>query len=627
MKIILIIFLFFSGQCYAQKDTVYNLKDIEVEAVRIKTDIFNSPNSVSILDDKAINSVNGSTLSDVLSLADGVSLKSYGGGVALSTLTLNGLGAEHTLVLIDGARVNNFQLGQTDLSLIPKDRIERIEILNNGSSSLYGSDAIAGVVNIITKKTGLPNLSFNAVVGSYSRRRFSLGGSKSLGKLSASFLLSKEDANNDFDYIYNDGLRSIDKRRENNSYSLLSGGINLTYLTGKNVFNLITDYNYTDRNIPGIETGSAPSQSKQVDKIFNSSLTYERYNSVNAGLKVLLNYQKALMDYTTRPGDIDHYNNISYSLSTQYDFMLSDIKTASGFELLYASLESTSSTQNIDRFQPALFTAFEIPIGNLKIFPSARVENISDIEKTVFSGKLGINYQPVKKLPLHFRSSIGNNFKAPTFNGLYWEDVGNPNLRPESSVNFDAGMIYSFDFLAKNILEAKYIRIDAVDKIVWMPTGSIWTPRNIDNSLSEILSVSLTSSFNIDDLDAGIHLNYTHNKSVKTSENYKGDPAYLKQIIYIPLDDAKASLNLSYKDFGTNFIYNFIGKRFTDSDNRNFLSYASVIDCNVSYQLNISSVSSELRLEVNNLFNEDYQILSGYPMPLRNINLSLRITR
>jgi vitamin B12 transporter len=90
---------------------------------------------------------------DVLRSSEGIFLKDYGPTASLKTISLRGMAAEHILVLYDGTRLNNFQNGLVDFSLLPMNNIDRIEIVRGGNSALYGADAIGGIINIISSQS------------------------------------------------------------------------------------------------------------------------------------------------------------------------------------------------------------------------------------------------------------------------------------------------------------------------------------------------------------------------------------------------------------------------------------------------------------------------------------------
>ncbi|MDQ3021234.1 MAG: TonB-dependent receptor [Bacteroidota bacterium] len=631
IKYLIIIIIFQSwNTLFAQNnDTVkYKTEEIKVLSNKIITSEFDSPTKVQIINIKQINNKNGETLSDILQLGGNIFVKSYGANYSLSTISMNGLGAEQTLILLNGFRLNSFQNNQVDLSTIGKDNIESIEILNNGSSSIYGSEAIGGVVNIVTKNNLVNDLEvrLNGEVGSYEQKKVYAGISKRLNNLSIEINYSKETSLNNYEYYFNNGLNKLLKERANSNYDLSNYSLNFDF-SAKNI-NLNFFSTYTDqlRNIPGIETGSAPSNSNQLDKNWNSIFSYKNIISKNSSVKSQINFQNNLSNYTDRNIINSYYKNIVLSNSSQINFTKRNLELVTGFEINYAVLKSDETEDNARRIQPAVFLVSEINLNNMfKLFPSVRYDYISDIKKNVLSGKFGLNIKPFAKHKLNFKAGAGNNFAAPTFNELYWKDLGNKALKPESSVNADAGAIFNFNLFSDNTVELTYTYIDATDKIVWSPDADgLWTPKNIGKSTSNVFlfDVNANKKFT-NDISLNIDLTYSFTKSLRKSKDYENDPGYDKQIFYIPEQLAKCNLSFNYKMSGINIFYSFTGKRFINFENTNFLPAVDLFEGNIYQNFMINKFNAQIKAEVNNIFNADYQFISGYPAALRNYKLVL----
>ncbi|MEO6693793.1 MAG: TonB-dependent receptor [Ignavibacteria bacterium] len=595
---------------------------------KINTDIFFSPSKIKLIERTDIENKNGETLGDILQLAGGVMLKAYGGNGSLNTISTNGLGAEHTLVLLNGFKLNSAQNAQIDLSTISKDFIERIEVMNNGSSSLYGSEAMGGVVNIITKNISGKNLYFklNGEFGSHSQRKISVEAGKELRNINFNINFSKETSLNNYDYFFNNGAEKIKKERFNSNYKIDAYSFNVNFkIHSHSKLNLLTYYNELMRNLPGIEAGSEPSKSNQTDHNWNSIISYENVLTKNIDIKSQINFQNNLSHYINTNVSNSFYKNINISNSAQINYSKKHFEIIPGYEISYASLKSNEIEDNTRRVQAGLFIVSQFkPNTSIKFFPSIRYDHISDIKKNVFSGKLGINFNPVKHLNWNLKSSIGNNFASPTFNELYWKDLGNKQLKPESSVNFDAGSIIGFDLYSKNLLEITYTFIEAKDKIVWSPNNSgIWSPANIGRSVSNtfMIEVSAAKRF-LKNLNLKFGLIYSYTSSIKKSIDFPGDPSYDKQIFYIPKELAKYNLSIKYKESGLNIFYSFTGKRFTDFENINFLPAVDLLELNIYHKVKMGNFLAGIKFELNNVFNEDYQIISGYPMPLRNFKFN-----
>ena len=605
---------------------------IKIFGNKIVTNIFDSPVKIQVIGKNKIKNKNGEYLSDILQLTGGAFIKSYGGNGSLNTISMNGLGAEHTLVLLNGVKLNSTQNNQIDLNTISKDNIESIEILNNGSSSVYGSEAIGGVINIITtgNSSGKLNLKLNGQAGSYNQKKLSASLKKNAGPLNLSFDYSTERSPNNYDYYFNNGIRKLLKDRQNSNYDFTNYSMNIGLNSGMDArINLYSSYSDQMRNFPGIETGSEASRSTQKDRNWISSLSFEKNFNKVIRLTTQINFQNNLSKYNDKVLTDSYYKNLYYSNSTQVNYINKNIQLVTGFDLSYARLYSNEVDGGVKRWQPGIYAASEIDMSEkLKIFPSVRYDYISDINKSAVSGKLGINFKPFKKTNLNFKTSAGNNFASPTFNELYWIDLGNRSLSPESSVNIDFGAIASFETISQNVLEVTYTYIEAKDKIVWSPNSNgLWTPKNILRSVSNVIGVSFDSKKIIArDLMIDIGASYSFTTSLRKNEAYAGDPTYDKQIFYIPEHLAKINLGLTYKTTGINLFYNYTGKRFTDFDNKNSLPGVNLLEGNIYQDVKIWKLNTQMKFEVNNIFNEDYQMISGYPMPLRNFKVSVGVS-
>ncbi len=633
-----IIFLFFyfmlTGQrSYSQftDSAFYSTGEISVYGYKVATDNFFAPTKIRTITDKEISNKNGESLADVLQIAGGIFIKSYGNSSSLSTVSLNGLGAEHTLVLLNGFKLNSAQNAQADLSLISKNNIERIEILNNGASSIYGSEAIGGVINIITKSNHSKEMSIGVTAryGSYSSGLFSINLSKSFSRFSFKMDYVKEKSENNFKYFFNYGINKILKERMNSGYSTSDYVFNASMRTGKySEINFYTGYKMSDRNIPGQETGSEPSDANQNDNNLNSIVSFRHRFSGKIHAITKLNYQNNLSEYTNSTVTKSYYRNKYYSNSLQINFTGKNLELISGYDISYSGLKSNELTENIKRIQYGIFLVSEYNLsGKIKLFPSARYDYISDIKKSVLSGKIGFNYRPEKDLNLNFRTSAGNSFSAPTFNELYWINLGSKDLKPETALNFDAGLIFGFNNFSSNTIELTYTYIKAKNKIVWIPGhNGNWTPQNLSSTESDALSADfrISKKFNRN-LSSEIDLRYSYTSSKKSGADYENDPTEGKQIFYIPKNLFKINVNVNYRNSGLNLFYVFTGKRYTDQENIGFLPANYMLESNIYHKFVMQNISALVRFEVNNILNSDYQIISGYPMALRNFKVSVSL--
>ncbi len=589
------------------------------------------PGFVQILDNEQIKDKNGSDVSEVLRLLAGVSIRDYGGGSSLSTVSMNGSGAEHTLILLNGTKLNSAQNNQFDLSLLSKDNIDRIEVLSGGMSSIYGSEAIGGVINIITRKSGqIPvALNISGGVGSFGLRQFNLSGIKTIGSLNLLLNFSDESSDNSYDYYFHSGTDIQKKKRENASYKQRNMTAEISSGISKNsILTLNTSYLTASRNLPGIETGSLPSNSFQEDSQWRTSLSVVSRLSRNIVMTGKLGFTNDLLNYTDRFITQSYYKNLSLLGSADAGFSFGAFSGNAGIEINKYTLQSNETVSGVERWQPSIYAGGEIEVADgLRIYPSARVDHFSDIDKTAATANIGVNYKPLKKYDLYIKARAGNNFAAPTFNELYWKTGGNELLTPESSFNYSVGMAVQFPSVFNSSVELSYNRVQTSGKIIWMPQSSgFWTPENLRETVSDALILNIGAGKELGrSARLSGDLSFTYTNIRKTKGDFEGDNNIGKQLTYVPEFTSKAGLNFEIKEFQIGFFYDHIGARYINAENTRPLPMTGLLEGSMQYRLSLSLFNVTGRIEANNILNEDYQMIAGYPMPLSNFTFKINL--
>ncbi len=633
--ILLLIGVVVHAQDSTFNDWNYSLDEISISANKLNLSKKEISTKVEILDSKRISAANGTRLPDLFKSTPSTFIKAYGPTPTLQTISINGLGAEHTLILMDGVRLNSFQNSHIDLSIIPKEDIERIEIVNNGISSIYGSDAMGGVVNIISKNRRSLNdkqlTSINASIteGSFDTRKYSVGLYQQFNDFNARVYFNSDRSQGNYEYYYDTGISKEIKTRQNSAYSLYDVGINTQYLLDENnVIRVISSYTDQNKEVPGIETGTPPPHTKQYDKNWNNIIIVENNFSLQSNLKTSFNYQNNYMNYTVDPYLNSYYKNIVYSAASEINFGEEDFGFTTGINYSHATLQSNEVEPGTMRNQPAVFISSFVQLSeNIKVFPSLRYDYISDIQSGALTYRLGLNYQPFKKIDLSLKGNVGKNFRAPSFNDLYWKTSGNTELLPEESFNAEAGFLYSVFYFFNISFEATFNYIDANNKILWTPqTSGYWMPNNIAESISKNYALDFSLSKNINpDFSYRFGGGVQFIDSRKTSESFSGDPSTDKYFPYIPLQSTRINFGFNYQIVELNLFYSRTGERYSDFANNVSMPSYTTLDGNIAVGINVFKITSKLRLDVNNIFNVDYQVISGYPMPLRNYQLTFSI--
>lgn len=628
-------------------------EEILVTANRIRTTPLLSPNKVQVIGGSYFANLNGAKVSDAIGFADGTFIRDYGFNSGLKTVTLNSTQTEHTLILYNGVKLNSHQNSQFDIGLLQLDDISRIEISKGGASSLYGTEAIGGVINILTGGNPVSRpfgFDIKSELGSFGFNRFFVRGLNAFktGRKSSidfSYSFSNEQAKNNYKYDYYNGFSNVKREREYSDYKQRAAGFDLNYQINKSAgLRIFTLHTYKDRGLPGIDFGYISTVSRQIDRDIISSAVFDKKFNNEMEFSARYSYKYSLMNYydemtsAAQPVNsfykINNYNQNSefkYFLSKKHEF---DI----GYDLSYNKITS-NETESGKLFQAAFYSAgkVEVPvpyISKFTIYPSVRTDYYSNINKNILSGKLGINIKPFEKSNLSLKSSAANSFKIPTFNELYWLGLGNKNLLPEKSISFDAGLYYSFTLITDTKFELSYFNITTKDRIVWTPDArGVWRPINIGKVKSEGIDASIRTGMKLfKNFTASAGFNYNYGTALKKSKDSENDRSFNKQLLYLPQEYAKSSLNLSYephsefvKLISLNVFYTFTGKRYINAENTRFIPYYELLDANVNLTLYLFNTETSLKFAVNNFTDKDYEVMYGYPMPLRNFKLQIGI--
>jgi vitamin B12 transporter len=620
---------------------VYPMNEVTVTGSRIATDVNKLPSTVSVINERAIENSNGTTVADILHGLPGVFFKTYGGGGAMQTISTWGMGPEYTLVLVDGQRFTNFQNGQVDFGVFSASDIERIDLAKGGYSALFGADAIGGVVNIITKK---PSRDFRASVlagaGSFGFQQYEFSLSGGSGPVAVKGTFRNEHSRNNFDCYFHDGSRSVLLQRSDADYALTVADVAADIKTGiASTSSLSVRYSDADRGVAsGLTSEISSGAARLLDHDYFVQYKAEWKPSDVSQLSLHSNfhyfeqhYHDPLLITGGIPLSSDYFNrSVMFTPTYQTTFATGQSMVA-GIEYVRASIES-NEVQQKERTQYSAFvsTQHELFINaglplEVALFPSIRYDRFTDVEEAI-DPKLGINIGMPETDALRVRASVGKNFRMPTFNDMYWTVGGNPNLRPERSVSFDAGVISSLRGPWVLECEATYYSIDTKDRIVWMPqANNLWTPINISRVLSQGVELSARLKLWDERITFGCVQNIMN--VVKKSSNGADDPTAGKQLPYLPVASTMVDAAAYVDNFSVNLRVSATGERFSTEDNnpRYAMPSFATVDANLGYKFLYAHVAAKLKLEANNLFNADYQIIAQQPMPLRSFRMSMEI--
>lgn len=607
-------------------------KEVVVFGERIQTKERLLPSSVTVLSSMELHLQSGTSVASALKNIPSVFLRGYGGNGSLQILSLRGMSGEHTAVLVDGEPFSNVQNGLVDVGIFLTDDVERIELAKGGYSSLIGSNAVGGVLNIVTKKpTDNVHASFSSSVGSFGfqSNAVSLSGGTDVLRFKGSF--SAERARNDYDFPYSDGSQNYTLKRSGADYSMKNAGVQLTAEIRETIeASVSARYSLADRGTPsGV---SSPFQNNRArlndDNLFlTSSLRWQFSPQTVISIAPHLHY---FLQHYTDPT----YNTKSFSLSRvggfsatlQRNFSEQD-KFRGALEGVFADVRGSNLIAHT-RVNGALsFSSEHHPFDaeDFVFFPSFRIDSYEDLPLS-FSPKIGANVQVLKLPELRLRASIGKNFRAPTFNELYYQPGGNPNLRPEKSLSADAGFLLFVDDLGHWKLESNYFLIDTRDRIVWTPcAGSMWSPMNVYRVVSTGMEIAIEHSLMDDMLQW--NASYSYMEVVRKDAAGAASQTHNKQLIYTPYELASLSLRGTVSAVTVSLRHSFTGFRYIQENNdpRYILSEFQTTDVVALAKIPVEEHVVIIKADAQNIFNSHYQWIPSYPVPGRSFALTISL--
>ncbi len=635
---------------------LYSMDEIVVQASRLRLDVSHAPGPVNVIDRWEIDHAPVTTLAGLLTSAPGLYVKDYGGGSGLKSLSQRGLGAEHTAILLNGLPVNSAQNGIMDLGLTPLENFDRVEVLHGGSSLSFGSQAVGGVVNLVSRAPASePAVRAGVTLGSYGYQRYSVSGGTNLqaGAFRLSYL--QEGAKDDYRFIYHDGPASQELRRANSDY--LSRSLTFRGALAVGMSTVVDAYATgvaSERGVAGVLVSpwsAGTARQSDTDLLVQAGV---RHSDGRDGLlEVRAQGRNASQEYRD-PAIVvagvpleNRYRNSELRVEPRYEGKADGWLqyAAGGAAATYAASGSfTDGTVRRTDWgaygQARASMAGPVPgIDEMFLMGGVRYDAAGAVSAT--SPSLGFGVRSVRFRAgdltdgsLSIRGAINRSFRAPTFNELYYEGgggKGNSELRPEHGHGVEAGTTLAFAFGGDHSFDAELFRSSVDDRIVWSPAGpGIVMPRNMRRV--EVDGYELSYSLDLLDRSLRTRVFYANARTVNVSAAYPGDPLQGKSPVYVPRETGGATISFAHRpssgpfsSVGGTLWYTITGPRFMTEDNLESLPLYDVLDLSLGVGIPLWGVSLNARCEVNNVLNEDYQAIRGYPMPLRTFRLGLAL--
>lgn len=609
-----------------------------------------------------LKSLNSFSIADALRYFSGVQIKDYGGVGGIKTVDIRSMGTNHMGVFYDGVQLSNAQNGQVDLGQYSLDNIDEISMYNGQKSEIFQSAKDFGAAGSLYIRTRIPkfdygksyNMRVSLKVGSFNLINPSLLFENKLSdKLSSSFSA---------EWLNSSGKYKFRYRRENELGEIMwdttavreNGDINATRLEGAlhgNIENgnwFVKAYNYnSERGVPGAIVNNVWRRGERIWDT-NSFLQGSYLKEVNGKFKTQLkgkysffrthyvnnDIKQAKIDNLYKQKEFYVSSSNMYTIRRNWDVSLS-------YDLQWNKLDA----EMLDFVWPVRYTnmlsvATAFKVGKFKVQGSGVVTFVNDKireqanppKKRVFTPAVFVSFAPFRTNDLSLRAFCKKSFRMPTFNDLYYADMGNSKLNPEHATQYNLGIVYdkvykgSFFQAVKAQADVYYNKVK--DKIIAYPKGQQfrWTMLNLGKVDIRGIDVSAQTTFvPFRDLFVTAKVQYTYQKAIDLTN--PEDAYYRDQIPYIPWNSGSFIGNLKYKSWGLNYSFIYVGERYNQQDNifRNHTQPWYTSDLSLMKDFTIKKVKLKATLEVNNLLSQDYDVILNYPMPKRNYRLTLNL--
>lgn len=593
-----------------------------VDIVAQKTEGFSGGKRLQDVDSTARNLYRFNSLNMLLAEQTGLFIRNYGPG-SLSSGSLRGGSAYHSALLWNGFNIQNPMLGQNDLSTIPVFLFDKTSVEYGGSSALWGSGAVSGSILLRNQSAFNKGTQTRFSLGSNSFGAINMGLSAlySGAKWALSTKLYSNASPNTFSFRTDSG-NVIQQQLAPYAFRGLLQEFRLR--TGnRHELSVNAWLEANDRRIPPAEYG-LPSKTYQKDRIgrFTAAWNYtgKRFISVSRAAAFMEE-----MLYTDSLASL-----FSKSRATTFILENENFFDYRPGHRLHFGVNGTMSSALSDEYE------HEESLQKVSVLAGHRSQWLR--QRLIASVSLRLEYFSAGALPLtgnaaldfaarpwlKIQANAARVYRQPTLNELYWKPGGNPDLKPEQGYTMEAGFLFHKRIASYDLSIGLFaFNRNIGNWVLWVPSGGQSHAENIQ----EVWSRGAESEWKIGYHKNGFgwQLQFSSNYILSTvrSSAQANSASLDKQLIYTPRYLFNGSAKISYENSALVFLHQYTGYRFTSADNSQWLDPFHLSSLRLNYVLPYKNLGITTFLACNNLFNSDYEVLQGRPMPLRNYELGL----
>ena len=658
---LLLIFCGFPLLSQNENDSAKLLREVVVTKDARKTQT-RSTAPLQIIDNEKLATLNALQISDAVKHFSGVTVKDYGGIGGLKTVSVRSLGANHTAISYDGIPVSDVQTGQIDIGRFSLENVDNISLSIGQTDNIFQPARMFSSASVLNIQTQKPNLSdkqsisgkINLKAGSFGlfNPAFLVHGRLS-EIISASFSGEWLSAHGKYPYVLNYGIigkdsSSVETRKNTDVKNLRLEGTLFADFSDNSKAYLKTYFYNSERGLPGAtiyyNTDNFSSQ-RIWDNNFFAQTHFETRFSPALDFQANAKYNRSFMRYLdpaipNSTGKIE--NNYTqqelYGSATARYRVLEKLSFSASSDVFYNQLKADLSNFAFPERLTWLsvlagkFTSEKL-LATVSLLYTQTFEQVKNGDPSENQSKLSpyvsISYKPFETSDLRIRTFYKNIFRLPTFNDLYYTQIGNRKLKPEDTNQTNLGVTYSLSndsWLNALLFTADAYHNKVKNKIVAYPTKNIfeWTMLNygtveingLDLSADAVLKLSKNVKLNL----GGTHTyQRALNKTDATSRNYN------HQIPYTPRVSGSAKAGMQTPWFNVNYTMIWSGHRYALGQNFKENRVEGFADHGISLSRDIYTAYGvfSTNLEALNLLNKNYEVVRFFPMPGRSFRATL----
>ena len=640
----------------AEEERIDTLREVVVTAARVRFSVI-SPTPSQTMRKEVLEKFNSLSVADATRYFSGAQLKDYGGIGGLKTVDIRNLGTMHTAVFYDGVQLGNAQNGQVDLGKFSLQNIEEVQLFNGQKSSIFQPARglfASNSLYLVSKRPEFENRKFQGTAsvkaGSFGLYNPSVYWAQQINPtLSYSVNGEWQQAKGNYKFTTTNGVNDTTNTRKNTDIEALRLEAALFGTINNSGRWAIKGYFYdSERGLPGVLLENDTSYQRQWDRnmfvqAFLQKSFGEKWETI-FNIKYNHDYTRYLDPSTFLvSGHLDNRY-------TQQEFYASGVAQYNVSSWLNVSASADFIWNTLDANLPVFsypgrynilgalnahlfFERIDIQVNLL----GASIINYTKINESApnrnqWCPVVSASWQPFAYNGFRLRGFYKKTFRMPTFNDLYYSSIGYSLLRPEFATQYDIGFTWNKNL--STFLQSLAIKFDAYynqvdDKIIATPSKNLfrWTMMNLEKVVIQGLEFGIESGFRLGDWSSYFGINYTYQRAEDHTPN---SSVYGHLIPYAPEHSGSALLSVNYQNWQFNYSFIYTGGRYALPDNStiNYIQpwYTSDIALSWQYEWKNTFIQNiKINAEINNLFNQNYDVIKYFPMPGRSFRCGISI--